>query len=43
MMIEDTDTRIKEVREHFGGSIADIVLGCSEIKRAMGQISNACG
>jgi (p)ppGpp synthase/HD superfamily hydrolase len=30
--VEDTDLTLEFIREHFGGSIADIVEGCSENK-----------
>jgi len=36
-VVEDTGTRIEEVRGHFGGTVADIVSGCSEIKRNDGE------
>jgi len=36
-VVEDTDTTIEEVRDHFGVSVADIVAGCSETKCADGS------
>jgi len=31
-VVEDTETTVEEVRELFGGGVADIVAGCSETK-----------
>jgi len=36
-VVEDTETKIEEVRERFGDDVAGIVAGCSEIKCANGS------